>query len=771
MLSASSNIISVIVPPGANNAPIKVYTASTSSNTSYTPSPNNNVYFTQTFSPNKQSIQDFDFETATKYPNCPINSINNNGLENFVGDMDGDALPDFVSWSSDSLFVFLNTSSNGNISLDYGLKMKLSSIKDIAFADFDTDGKLDFVVSLLNGAIYIYKNVSSIGNIAFNYPYTLSSPTAPINNSFILSTGDLNNDAKPDIAAFTSLSASSKTVNVFLNNSLLANINFTWYTVFSVNSVYKKMNICDIDNDGKNDIVAFGDTIVTISNWNTTVSEINILRNNSNAGLVSFLPEYKMKQNFYGQMRIADLDGDNKLDFLGVYGNYNIVCFKNACSPTAINFITTVIPGKIIPYLGGLKWSLGDINGDGKLDIIAKNFEEYNTVNGYYYKANLMLILNQSNANGISFNNNLRTNSDLTGSNYSDQTVWNMYFSNDIYNHINYINVCDLNADGKSDIINTDLFDLFVYKNKSTNANANLLDIFIDQGNISPLFHKNSLQYYDSLSTNISSIKLTPILEDAASSIQVRINGSAYSTILLDSTINIPLIMGNNNVDILVTAPDGVTTKNYSLVVTRTSLITQLKIKAFLQGLYVGSQQMITSIMFSNMFYNPNYSIYNMADTITIENYSSVFPFPKLSSQKTMLDISGNASAFFNSGGSYYVVIKHRNSIETWSAAPVNFSATSPITYDFSSAQSQAFGDNLIFDGSYINGVYMIYTGDINQDGSVDFNDYPILDHGSSIGFLGYTNCDLNGDASVDFNDYPMLDVNSSNGVIVQSPQ
>jgi hypothetical protein len=64
----------------------------------------------------------------------------------------------------------------------------------------------------------------------------------------------------------------------------------------------------------------------------------------------------------------------------------------------------------------------------------------------------------------------------------------------------------------------------------------------------------------------------------------------------------------------------------------------------------------------------------------------------------------------------------------------------------------------------------LIYAGDINQDGSVDFNDYPDLDIGSSNGDLGYLPCDLNGDASIDFNDYPLIDLNSSNGIIALTP-
>ena len=67
-------------------------------------------------------------------------------------------------------------------------------------------------------------------------------------------------------------------------------------------------------------------------------------------------------------------------------------------------------------------------------------------------------------------------------------------------------------------------------------------------------------------------------------------------------------------------------------------------------------------------------------------------------------------------------------------------------------------------------GVFMLFSGDINQDGSVDFSDYPDLDISSNNGDLGYYVTDLNGDASVDFSDYPTLDINSNLGVLVVTP-
>jgi hypothetical protein len=64
----------------------------------------------------------------------------------------------------------------------------------------------------------------------------------------------------------------------------------------------------------------------------------------------------------------------------------------------------------------------------------------------------------------------------------------------------------------------------------------------------------------------------------------------------------------------------------------------------------------------------------------------------------------------------------------------------------------------------------MIYTGDINQDGSIDFNDYPLIDISNINGDLGYLPTDLNGDASTDFNDYPIIDFNSILGVVKLTP-
>lgn len=67
-------------------------------------------------------------------------------------------------------------------------------------------------------------------------------------------------------------------------------------------------------------------------------------------------------------------------------------------------------------------------------------------------------------------------------------------------------------------------------------------------------------------------------------------------------------------------------------------------------------------------------------------------------------------------------------------------------------------------------GVWAIYSGDINQDGVVDFFDQVTLDNDLSNFASGYVVSDLNGDAVVDFFDQVVLDNNVQLFVAVVSP-
>ncbi|PKO97554.1 MAG: hypothetical protein CVU14_10685, partial [Bacteroidetes bacterium HGW-Bacteroidetes-9] len=106
---------------------------------------------------------------------------------------------------------------------------------------------------------------------------------------------------------------------------------------------------------------------------------------------------------------------------------------------------------------------------------------------------------------------------------------------------------------------------------------------------------------------------------------------------------------------------------------------------------------------------------------------------------------------------SYFIVIKHRNSIETWNNNPVSFSEAT-ISYNFTDAATSAYGANL----KPIAGKFVIYGGDINQDGQVDSGDMTPVDNDAAGFVTGYLSSDANGDGFVDTADMTLLDNNSS---------
>jgi len=102
--------------------------------------------------------------------------------------------------------------------------------------------------------------------------------------------------------------------------------------------------------------------------------------------------------------------------------------------------------------------------------------------------------------------------------------------------------------------------------------------------------------------------------------------------------------------------------------------------KLFIQGFYAGSSLMTPVLYDAGLNPSPN-----ATDSITIELHSAINPSVISASKKALLLNNGNATVNFPyslTGLSYYIVIRHRNSIETWSKVPVLLSGTS-LMFDF----------------------------------------------------------------------------------------
>ena len=149
------------------------------------------------------------------------------------------------------------------------------------------------------------------------------------------------------------------------------------------------------------------------------------------------------------------------------------------------------------------------------------------------------------------------------------------------------------------------------------------------------------------------------------------------------------------------------------------------------------------------------------ADRVTIELHNAAsYATIAYSIPNVNLSTSGALSATFPGflSGSYYVTVKHRNSLETTSAVPLTVSGGA-ITYNFTDAAAKAYGNNMkLMAGGY----WAIYGADITQDRIVDGSDMAVVDNSSTAAVTGYVPEDATGDGIVDGSDMAIVDNNST---------
>ncbi|MBI5726662.1 MAG: Ig-like domain-containing protein [Ignavibacteriales bacterium] len=148
-------------------------------------------------------------------------------------------------------------------------------------------------------------------------------------------------------------------------------------------------------------------------------------------------------------------------------------------------------------------------------------------------------------------------------------------------------------------------------------------------------------------------------------------------------------------------------------------------------------------------------------DTLVFALHDIVTPYNIIEQQKVLPDTSGNSTVLFTKavmGSSYYMTVNHRNSVEIWSKAsrlihvPVQ-------SFDFLTTKQNVLGDNL----AQIGGRMCMYSGDVNQDGYIDFTDMTLIDNDAYIFTSGFVVTDLNSDEYVDFTDLTLCDNNAYN--------
>ncbi len=493
--------------------------------------------FNATYSPPKSS-----FSTIDLTPRVDISSGSlSYPYDVSMADIDGDGKLDMivVLRGSSRISIFRNISNTGSLAA--------ASFADkadffvgtvpyaVAVADLDGDGKQDIAVAnASSNNVSILRNISSTGSISLEAAVNFSVGNGPQS----IAIGDIDGDGKPEIVtanhsarniAILRNVATSGTIN---SSSFLARVN----TTLGSNSRPTSVTLADIDIDGKLDIVVA----------NSIESRVAVFRNLASVGTIDGTSLASKVDLATGQspafVAAADIDGDGKLDIITANGGGNsISVHRNVSSSGSIAASSFSTHVEIAAGTSPKALALVDMDGDGKVDVALVN-KTANTVS---------IFRNQANSGSISTS--------------SFATSFEIACGAEPF----AIAVGDLDNDGRQDIAvaNSDEHNISIYKNISNDAN--LRNLLSSVGNILPTFSAATTSYTLQVANTTSSLAILPVRADSAATMQVRINAGSYSAVTSSvPTQPLSLNVGNNTVEILVTAENG-STKTYTVAVTR----------------------------------------------------------------------------------------------------------------------------------------------------------------------------------------------------------
>lgn len=192
---------------------------------------------------------------------------------------------------------------------------------------------------------------------------------------------------------------------------------------------------------------------------------------------------------------------------------------------------------------------------------------------------------------------------------------------------------------------------------------------------------------------------------------------------------------------------------SYDGMTVRFEVFSILNLKEVIEGFYITS---LNSMIIS--------------DSVDVLLRNTVSPYSIVDSARTVVNSTSLTGIFrFTQAqsGNYYIVHKHRNSMETWSRSGGEpFVYGSLMNYDFTNSNTKAYGNNLKLKG----GRYCMYSGEIELDGVIDASDIVMVYNDVLIGQSGYIKTDIDGDEFVDVSDIILVYNNAINIVTIATP-
>ncbi len=529
--AATATSLTVTVPVGATYAPI------TALNTGTSLAAYSLQNFTPTYSPAKITIGTSSFATKQDF------TTGTNPSSVAIGDLDGDGKADLVvaNYLSNTVSVYRNTSTSGSVgSGSFATKVDFTTglySRFVAIGDLDGDGKADLLVANSNSnSVSVLRNTSASGSIdagSFASKVDFATGTYP----YSVAIGDLDGDGKADLAV---ANLNSNSVSVFRNTSSSGSIevgSFASKVDFTTGSSPNSVAIGDLDGDGKADLAVANGGSNTVS----------VFRNTSSSGSIeagSFATKVDFTTGSYPRyVAIGDLDGDGEADLVVTnYSSNSVSVFRNTSTSgsivngsfaTKVDFTTGTHPSSV---------AIGDLDGDGKADLAVTNY----------------------NSNSVSVFRNTSSSGSIDAGSFASKVGFTTGSTP------NSVAIGDLDGDGKADLAVTNVGPNSLSVLRNTSNNADLSALTLSNGTLSTSFDASTITYTADVPNTTTSLTVTPTQADANASIQVRVNGGTYATVISGTaSTDLAINAGLNIVEIKVTAEDANVIKTYAVRVTK----------------------------------------------------------------------------------------------------------------------------------------------------------------------------------------------------------